>query len=231
VIRGGSFRQGFAGGVLGGAVHYAGLRAGSARFDGAGLLGRQISSTGASLVRNASAEGRLTRELVFPVGPLHLYVTPRGERVLRAKVNVVAVGTVISAVANPEFEWDPAASLSAGAVVFRGWERSPLVDGRRVYGIARNGTIVVTRDGTPEFRAQVFAHERVHVLQRDWLFLVWGDAVERPVLEWLPGVRLLAGVIDVDIVAPLGRGFGYRVLGIDDRNTLHEIEATFLEKR
>ena len=54
VVRGESFTDGFARGALGGSVHYAGMRISAQRFDGAGLLGRQVSAAGISMVRNAS---------------------------------------------------------------------------------------------------------------------------------------------------------------------------------
>lgn len=72
-LRGGSFSDGFARGAVGGAVAYAGRRIAAERFDGAGLLGRQVGAVGASVVRNASERRPSLERLFFPAGPLHVY--------------------------------------------------------------------------------------------------------------------------------------------------------------
>src|SRR5262245_30296029 len=43
-LRGGSFKDGFTRGALGGSITYAGKWVSSERFDGAGFLGRQINA-------------------------------------------------------------------------------------------------------------------------------------------------------------------------------------------
>jgi hypothetical protein len=117
-LRGGSFRDGLARGAFGGSVQYAGKRLAAQHFDGAGLLGRQVSATGVSMVRNAADARPTFDRLLFPLGPLHLYVHLSDGVTVRPKVNLRALITLISAAAHTELRWDAGATLSAGAPCF-----------------------------------------------------------------------------------------------------------------
>src|SRR5512134_3652706 len=117
-LRGGSFRRGFTRGFLGGSVIYVGKRLAVERFEGAGLLGRQIGAVGGSMVRNAGdGEGVLER-LYLPLGVARLEVhTPT--RRLQLTPDLTAIGWTVWAITQAELEFDRSASLSAGTPVFR----------------------------------------------------------------------------------------------------------------
>ena len=76
--RGGSFFAPFAHGTLGGAASYAGKRVTASGSWGAGLVGRQVSAAGASMVRGAAFGDGFTDTLFLPLGPGRLHVPIRG---------------------------------------------------------------------------------------------------------------------------------------------------------
>jgi hypothetical protein len=229
-LRGESFADGFARGALGGSVYYAGLRTSAQRFDGAGLLGRQIAAAGTSMVRNA-ADGRPMLERLFvPLGPLHLYVDLADGVAVRPKVNVTALALLLSAAAEPQLEWDAAETLSAGAPVFRVRDRRLVNGDRAVGGYVRGGVIFVS-DGPPERDARILAHERVHVLQGDWLFHTWSDPAESWLMNRVPLGGTMYRYLDLAIVAPVLGSAAYDLFDVSDRHRLYEIEAYFLDGR
>jgi hypothetical protein len=193
-LRGGSFRDGFARGALGGAVVYAGKRIVVEDFDGAGLLGRQVAAVGSSVVRNA-ADGRPSLErLVFPLGPVRLYVDRGAEARTRVqpRVDLVQLAWLGWAAQEPRLGFDARESLSSGAPVFR-------VDGlilqprytdveTDVHGLQTSGVIFLSDipEWMAEFNLATLPHERVHVLQDDYLFLNWAEPATRPFLDRLP---------------------------------------------
>ena len=100
-LRGGSFADGFTRGALGGAVVYAGKRLSVERFSGAGFLGREIAAVGTSIVRNAGEGAATLRRLVLPVGPLRLYLQPKGSAVVNLKVDLYELAWLGYALAEP----------------------------------------------------------------------------------------------------------------------------------
>ncbi|MGD8278301.1 MAG: hypothetical protein PVH00_09765 [Gemmatimonadota bacterium] len=181
-FRGGSFQDGFMRGLLGGAVSWAGKRVAAERFDGAGLIGRQVSAAGASLVRNASEARPLLDRLMLPVGPVWLEFGGPDRRV-HARLDVAAMAWTVYAVAEPELELDRGRSLSSGAFVFR--TRGKLLRPRgndEVAGTAYGGVVFLA--DVPAYGAafaeRAFAHERIHVLQEDQFAIQVTD----PALRW-----------------------------------------------
>jgi hypothetical protein len=229
-LRGESFTDGFARGALGGSVYYAGLRMTAQRFDGAGLIGRQLAATGTAMVRNAS-DGRPALERLFvPLGPLHLYIDRADGFAVRPKVNVAALTVLLSAVAEPRLHWDAGATFSAGAPVFRAPGRRVVNDGETRGGYARAGSMFISDMG-PEHDPLILAHERVHVVQGDWLFLAWSEPVEAWLMSRIPGGAALYRYVDIAFVVPSVGGTLYDLLHISDANRLYEIEAYFLDSR
>jgi hypothetical protein len=229
-FRGESFADGFVRGALGGSVHYAGLRVGSQRFDGAGLLGRQVSAAGVSMVRNASDGRPLLERMFVPLGPLHLFVDLADGIAVQPKVNVSALTVLLSAMAEPALDWDAGATLSAGAPVFRVPGRRLISDGEEKGGFVAAGSIFLS-DWPASQLPHLFAHERAHVLQGDWLFLAWGDPMESWILERVPFGSTLYRYVDFDVLAGGMRHGAYELFDIDDGDRLHEIEAEFLAGR
>ena len=230
LARGESFTDAFARGALGGSAHYAGMRISAQRFDGAGLLGRHVSAAGVSMVRNA-ADGRPALERMYvPLGPLNLYVDRRDGIAVQPKVNVAALVVLLSAAAEPQLDWDAAATLSAGAPVFRAREGRPIVDGMAVGGFVRHGSIVV---GVTDERAmpRLMAHERVHVLQEDWLFLTFSEPAEAWVLQRIPVARSAYRFFDIGVAAFVAGDALMNVFDIEYADRLYELEASFLSDR
>ncbi|HSL71144.1 MAG TPA: hypothetical protein VK864_12940, partial [Longimicrobiales bacterium] len=127
-LRGGSFKDGFTRGVLGGSVTYVGKRVAGRRFDGAGLAGREISAVGASIVRNASA-GRPTFEsLILPLGPVNFHLSPK-TRDLFVSLDVIGAAFLVYGLAEPELHFQVGESISAGAPVFHTDNRVVVSDG------------------------------------------------------------------------------------------------------
>lgn len=208
-LRGGSFQDGFLHGLLGGGVSWAGKRVAAERFDGAGLLGREVSAAGASLVRNAGNARPLLDRLWLPVGPLWLEVG--AGRGVRARLDVAAAAWILYAVAEPELELDGGASLSSGAFLFRTHGKLLRTHGNDdAAGTANGGVIFLANIPAygDAFSERAAAHERIHVLQEDQLAIQWTD----PALRWaadrvgLPSVsnRFLLYNVSAELLRVLG---------------------------
>jgi len=229
-FRGESFADGFVRGALGGSVHYAGLRVGTQRFDGAGLLGRQVSAAGISMVRNASDGRPLLERMFVPLGPLHLYVDLTDGIAVQPKVNVSALTVLLSALAEPALDWDAGATLSAGAPVFQARGRRLISDDRAWGGYVAFGLIFLS-DMPASQLAGTLAHERAHVLQGDWRFLAWSDPMESWILERVPLGSTLYKYADFNVVAGGLHHAVYALFDVEHGDRLHEIEANFLAGR
>ena len=233
-LRGGSFQDGFARGALGGGITYAGKRISVGRWNGAGLVGREIAAVGGSITRNA-AEGRSTLdELIFPLGFVRLRVDPGAESPVRATLDLHGFLWTAYAVLSPELEWDAGASLSAGAPVFRApgriidWAGVADNDGL-VLGFAPAGTILLSDD--PLYRERMpttFAHERVHVLQYDQLFFTVGSPLQRWIAPKVPGGETASRYVDIDLAAPFV--YGMLLVGGEHSERAWEREAYFFAR-
>ena len=216
--RGGSFRDGFARGAAGGLGVYAGKRIAVGRWAGAGLLGREVASVGSSVVWNAGQGRPSFEEVALPVGPVRLYVRP-AERRVRARVDAVSLAATAYAVARPELEWDAGRSLSAGAAVFNAPNHSMYVLDNPVRGLAYPGNVYL--DGTPNqdpgLFAESFAHERVHNVQADQIFLALGRPLQEALLLRLPGGRSLSRWVDLDLSIFAIAGLALAIDEHDDR--------------
>lgn len=230
-LEGGDFRDGFTRGALGGATAYAGRRVAAQRFDGAGLLGRQISGVGASMVRNAGDARPLLERLVFPVGPVQFHVDRSDGLQVRPSVSAREVGWLLAFALRSETEMDWSASLSAGAPVFRSPFRAfEDRDGEPLNGIHVGGVIGLS-DVPEDLMPSVFAHERVHVLQHDFADLVWSDPLESRLLAQTELTRTLARHLHLGVAFPALRNATFRVLDVDRSQQPGEIEARFLDRR
>jgi hypothetical protein len=160
--------RGFWAGAVGGGMIYAGKRIAVEDFHGAGLVGREVASVGGSMIRNASAGRPPLEEVILPIGPVRLYIT-RDRIVPRLDVaSAVAAGAFVL---HYDARLDLGASLSSGALIFRGHGPTP--------GLSSAGTVMVWHDLPPEEGPRLLAHERVHILQYDQAFLSWGERPER----------------------------------------------------
>jgi hypothetical protein len=228
--RGGSFQDGFTRGVAGGVIAYGGKRVAVERFDGAGLIGRQVGALGASITANA-AEGRASFErLAFPLGPLELEVHHGEDRHLNLRVDAYSLGAIVYGILKAETRFDLAHSLSAGTVVFVADEYWLRMRGERWGGTALGSTVIIS--SSTQFSdislGRRLAHERVHVLQHDFIAMAFGKMLEEWLLRRVPGgtavnarvsFSVLAGALNASsLVLPHARRPG-------------EVEAFFLSGR
>lgn len=231
MIDGGSFRDGFLDGLPGGAAVYAGKRLASARFDGAGLLGRQLGAAGTSMVANAGEGRPLLDRLALPAGPV-LVEFERGGGLPSLRLDVIAAGWTIYGIAEPELTFDAGRSLSAGAPVF-------LTDGKLISfgdpdahaaGVTWAGVIFLA--DVPAYGARVFErslrHERVHVVQQDFFAGAWTAPLADGLLARTPIPAAVASHIRVNLSTELMRGLG--TLIPEHRDRPWEIEAIFFAR-
>jgi hypothetical protein len=159
-----------------------------------------VASVGSSVVWNAGQGRPSFEEVALPAGPVRLYVRP-AERRVRARVDAFSMAATVYAVARPELEWDAAGSLSAGAAVFNAPRHAMYLAGNPVGGLAYPGNVYL--DATPfqdrRSRAASFAHERVHNVQADQIFLALGRPLQEALVSRLPGGRALGRWVDLDL--------------------------------
>jgi hypothetical protein len=197
-LRGGSFRDGFTRGALGGAFNYAGKQVAGRKFEGAGLVGRELAAVGSSVIRNASEARPTFQQLSFPLGPMRLHVNPSSWR-FDASLDVAGAAWLAWSIAEPELEFSVSESLSAGAPVFQTRNRLIVHRASRVHGggFTLDGVVLqsdIPAWGTP-FLQRALAHERIHVIQ--------GDQISHTLIE--PGTEWVMGKI------PYGRRIGQRL--------------------
>ena len=227
-LKGESFADGFVRGFLGGGFSWAGKRIAAERFDGAGLIGRELAAAGASVVRNAGAGRPLLERLTLPAGPLWLEVGTGGAKGLRARVDPASAAWLIYGVVERELDLDAGASLSSGTFVFRTRGKLFDVDGEaHAAGLTSAGIIYLADVPAygESFARRAIAHERIHVLQEDQLAILWTD----PALAWAAGRagvpasagRLLAWNLSTELLRLLGG------LVPEHRNRPWEAEAIF----
>jgi hypothetical protein len=229
-LGGGAFRDGFMRGLVGGTAVYAGKRVATERFAGAGLLGRQVAAAGVGLVRAAGSGEPALARVPVPIGPLWLDVRP-AERRLTARLDVAALGWIVYGVLEPELHFAAGRSVSSGAAVFRTRDRVLLYgDSAHAAGVTNAGVVFVADVPAygDAFLERALAHERVHVIQQDFLSLLWTDPLARRVVrDVCPASRVLRS-IDVNLSTELMRGVGRFFKRHEDRPW--ELEAIFLAR-
>jgi hypothetical protein len=201
-LRGGSFRDGFTRGALGGVVIYGGKRIASESFAGAGFLGREVAAVGTSIVRNASDGIGTFDRIVLPLGVTRLYWDRRPTHRSLLKVDAVAFGWMIYGIIEPELTFNTERSFSAGVPVFQ--TNGKLIDTRNEEhpaGVAQPGVIFLS-DVKPwgdAFLQRTFAHERIHMLQFDQIFLTLNEPHDDRALKLLPYGRTINRWVDINL--------------------------------
>jgi len=193
----------FLGGAAGGAVAYGGKRLIGTRAPIAGIVGRQTSAVGATMVSNA-AEGRpLLASLVVPIGPVRLYVRDRsssGEPArTHAKIDLAGALATIYYAAQPGAKLDPLLTLAASAPVFVG---NPPGKGFHVASHTA-GVIGLDPDLSGQGRRRSIAHELIHVTQYDFAFITLSAPFEKIVLGSHATGRRLHRHFDLSLNAPV----------------------------
>lgn len=223
-IHGRPFKDAAMAGAAGGGLEFAGKRLAAARFTGAGLMGREVGAVGASAVRNAS-EGRAAfDELMLPLGPIRFYVRPGGGGLSAVRLSLPEAATLIWAATHPDLRLLWGESFSSGAPVFEAPGRTIRIDRvEMANGVAVNGVIVLEgrwREG-PRF---ILAHERVHVLQRDFAGHAWSGPFDRWVLDRTDLTSALGRWVDPGLLV-------FPIYALGFVSDMVEGEAEFLETR
>lgn len=218
--RGKSFWRGFALGAGGGAVVYGGKRISGGGFSYAGLVGRQTSALGTSIVANAAASRGAFQLLVVPIGPTRLYLNRAPGESSRFKIDLPATIAALYLGFREGAELDLNRSASAGALVFV-QESGELSAGTEFVGVIR------LREGYPDLMNRAQAHEQVHVSQTDFSFLAWSEPLERLLLSQSRGTRWIQRYFDFRLDGVMLAGLN---AAIPHSNRPWEHEATFLSR-
>jgi hypothetical protein len=232
---GGSFRDGFTRGFLGGAVIYAGKRVASERFAAAGLIGREVAAVGGSMVDNAAAGRGTFERLVLPVwiGRVYIDRPPGGGRVQVApRLDLMATFWTVHGLVEDELRFDARRTLSAGAPVFMTDNRLIVLAGDEGHASGVTAAGVLYLSDVPafgEFRGpRLFAHERIHALQMDQIFLTWLRPVEQALIGRIPGGDRVLQYVDVNLSTELLLAMS--LVFPEHRDRPWELEAFYLAR-
>jgi hypothetical protein len=229
-LKGGSFRDGFTRGALGGLIIYGGKRISIESFAGAGLIGREVASVGASVVRNAADGLGSFERLVLPVGVIRIYRHPKPGNKWQAKIDAVALGQTIYGVVERELVFDASKSFSSGMAVFRTRNRILDLGDEHAAGVTNAGVIFLS--DVPlwgqELLQRAFAHERVHSLQMDQLFLTLNDPYDDVLLRYLPLGDRVNRWVDINVTTEFLRLLNMAIDKHGDRPW--ELEAIYLTR-
>jgi hypothetical protein len=233
-LRGGSFENGFAWGAGGGAVVYVGKRIAGERFWGAGLAGREIASVGSSMVRNASEGRPVLSRVLMQVGPLpvRLDMTLTEGIEVKPRLDVFALGWLGYGLADRRLRLELGESFSSGAPVFQARDEAILSRGVTARGLTQMRTVFLSDPTRLSLsavdREKTLAHERVHVLQSDFILTAWNDLVTDAVLRRLPRTGWLREYLSFDVVGWMLINFHDLVYGRGDWQSPVQLEARFL---
>ena len=230
-ISGGSFGDAFLQGLLGGGAVYAGKRIAAERFAGAGLIGRQVAATGTSIVLNVGRGLPAFDRLLLPIGPLRLELA-LAERSWSVRSDAVALGWLLYGITESELELDWGRSLSSGTAVFRTNGTLISFDGEEAHAAGVTNAGIVYAADVPVYGERVLqrslAHERIHVLQQDFIAAAWTDPLVDAVLVRTAPGRILQAHVSINLSTELMRAFGRLIPAHEDRPW--EIESIFFAR-
>jgi len=157
--------RGLVRGALGGAIIYGGKRIAAEEFSAAGLLGRQLSGLGTSLVVDDNV-------VIVPLGLGRVYLGDSAAGRWRFKVDLPATVLTTYWLLTSGTRLDMQRTLSNGAPVFIDRAKS-LSAGSEGAGVIR-----IREDSPPNMRVAA-RHEDIHVLQSDFTFASWSRPLEK----------------------------------------------------
>jgi len=203
---------GFGGGVAMG----AGKQVAGQRFDGAGLMGRQLAAFGTSMVRSASED---TMVVIVPVGPMTFEVRPSAVDRVRPRVNLVGTATLLYYVVRADTRLDMRATLSAGAPVFRFPTETVSTRDGIIFGRMDFGTIVLGRTPLVQDRQRrmTLPHEAIHVVQYEFLEQALSLPLERAILRKLGASEGFLRHVDLGAISVMLAGVLQMHMDYDDR--------------
>lgn len=187
------------GGAVGGAAVFAGKRVATQRFDGAGLLGRELGAVGTGIVVNAGAGRPWLQEIWLPVGPI--WVRTGTDAPFSVRLSATELVMSVWAATRPELGFDAARSLSSGTLVFTSPDYTLRVGQDYLRGLTTSGFMVL--GASEEGFDEVLSHEMIHVVQQDFMLRAWS----RPLEAWAWATLLGRDApVDVGIVPHLSPG-------------------------
>lgn len=230
-IKGGSFRDGFTRGALGGLIIYGGKRIAVDLAPGAGLIGREVAAVGASVVRNAADGIGSFDRLVLPVGIVRVYWTRAPARQWNVKIDALAAGWTIYGIMERELDFDVGKSLSSGMAIFETRNRIlEFGEGDHAGGVTNAGVIYLSHIPLwgRERLDRSFAHERVHALQMDQMFVTLSDPFDDALLTRLPLGKHANQWVDINLATEFLRLLNVVIKKHSDRPW--ETEAIYLTR-
>ncbi len=203
---------GFGGGVALG----VGKQVAGKRFDGAGLLGRQLASVGTSFVRSASED---TMVVIVPVGPMTFEIRPSAVDRVRPRVNLVATTALLYYVIRDDTRIDVGATFSAGAPVFRFPTETVSTRDGIIFGRMDFGTIVLGAQPSilDAQRRMTLPHESIHIVQYDFLEQALSLPPERAILRKLGVGEGFLRHVDLGVISLMLAGVLQMHMDYDDR--------------
>lgn len=188
-------------GLAGGAVMSGARQLAGSQTSGSGLVARELSGVGISLI---AAGGDSVIHYLLPVGPATLIIGPHASVDWRLNLTqtVASIGLAVS----PNTRFDLQSSLYAGAPVYR--DRRPHFGEfgtKEFLGAEEVGTIRLAPEAFDPLvpnSQRALPHETIHVLQEDYLNFALTLPVERAVLRTTKLGRLFARHLDIGLLTP-----------------------------
>jgi hypothetical protein len=198
LARGHGFKEAIWRGLIGGMTIGVARQVAASPFNGSGLIGREMSAAGISVITSAGSEHTT---LAFPIGPVELQLVDG--RVFDWRVNATyAAAAIINSVSRTT-QIDSKLSLYSGTFVFRDDRETLHTSNGEARGSEFFGGIKLAKSafngsgGTPN----VLFHENVHVLQDDYLALAVANPIERLILDRSAIGRRITRHIDVGLLS------------------------------
>jgi hypothetical protein len=228
-LRGESFGRAFITGAGGGALGYAGRRVSVLDWQGAGVVGREVTAVGASMVGNAGVGRGALEQIVLALGPARVYVDRSNGTHWRVKLNAYEMYWLLASLRDPALDFQLEASLCAGAPVFVKTGQRVVLDGVELNGYQVGGVVVLSGI-TDVGEHRTLVHERVHIYQSDFIARVWTEPAEDWLMERNHVTRFVHRFVDAGVMDALLRS-GLEEAGFRYANSAQEFEAHFLKTR
>ena len=226
-----SFSDAFARGALGGAIGYAGKRIVVTEWPFGPALGRSVAAAGNSIITSAYRGSRLLDSLQIPVGFMRLTFPTNRPALPNVELNLRGLAATLFAATQPDLSLDWGRSLAALTPVFDAQRSRIRSNDRFVDGLAIASVVLL--DGSPLGQSdRVFRHEMVHILQHDFMDMVWDRPAETWARQQIPWAGYVPRFIFAGVLVPYVVG-GIDAIGRGDGvfRSAKEEEATWFERK
>ncbi len=155
--------------------------------------------------------------LLLPLGPVRLHWRP-AENEAHFSLDVAGAGALVLAHLSSmdvQIEWGRSLRSGTPVLLARDWNHDWGWHGR-----SSAGTMILRGDrdgassfnpitGQDEFLRQVEAHERIHMIQYDQAWILWGEPMEERFMEWIGAGPELVRYADFSVHGLLFWGLGH----------------------